>query len=310
MKLKKIMKAGIKYLTSADYRFLINAGFGKYNNMPDKEYLKRKFKAAMGKPLDLENPKMFSEKLQWLKLYDRRPEYTQMVDKYLVREHIAKTIGEEYLIPLLGVWEDPNQIDFASLPEKFVLKCNHNSGKGMCICKDKSKLDIAKVKEELRKGLQQDYYLRGREWPYKDVPRRIVAEQYMEDDRTQELPDYKFFCFNGQVKALFIATERNNPAGETKFDFFDDQFNHLPFINGHPNAAIPPEKPQMFEKMKELAGVLSKEIPHVRVDFYEVNGKIYFGELTFSHWSGMMPFEPEEWDYRFGEWIKIPERIL
>ena len=277
-----------------------------WNQLNDEKYLRFVYRARTGKPLNLENPKTFNEKLQWLKLYDRKPEYTVMVDKYAVREYIAKKIGEQYLIPLLGVWDDPEDIDFGILPDQFVLKCNHNSGLGMCICKDKSKLDIEKVKQELRKGLQQDYYMHGREWPYKDVKHCIIAEQYMEDTSTKELRDYKFFCFNGKSKAMFVATDRQTKGEETKFDFFDMEYNHLDFRNGHPNATIYPQKPQCFEEMVQIAERLSAGIPHVRVDLYEINGKVYFGELTFSHWSGMVPFEPEEWDYTFGSWLELP----
>ena len=170
-----------KYCADSSYRFVVNAALGLYNSMPDRDYLERKFEALMGAPLHLDAPQTFNEKLQWLKLYDRRPEYTMMVDKYRVREYIAQKIGAEYLIPLLGVWDSPDEIDFAALPEQFVLKCNHNSGLGMCICKDKSTLDLRKVRRELQKGFRQDYYLPGREWPYKDVPRKIIAEKYMSD---------------------------------------------------------------------------------------------------------------------------------
>ena len=275
-------------------------------SLSDQEYLKKAFKLNMGKELNLENPQTFNEKLQWLKLYNRKPEYTVMVDKYLARDYIAKAIGEEYLIPLLGVWDSPDEIDFDALPDQFVLKCNHNSGTGMCICKDKSKLNIDKVKAELAKGLAENYYLAHREWPYKDVPRKIIAEKYMVDESGTELKDYKFFCFNGKVKLLFVAKDRMKEGEETKFDFFDENFNHLPFTNGHPNSEPPYYKPENFEKMKELAEKLSTGIPHLRVDFYNINGKIYFGELTFFHWSGMVPFKPEEWDYKLGEWIELP----
>ena len=275
--------------------------------MPDKWYIKLKFRLMMGKWPDLKSPRSYSEKLQWIKLYDRRPEYTIMVDKVKAKEHVASIIGNEYIIPTLGVWDNPNEIDFDALPERFVLKCNHNSGLGMYICKDKSKMDVEKVKSDLRKGLKQDYYLSGREWPYKNVPRRILAEQYMETDSKEEgLLDYKFFCFDGRVRALFIATDRNKGEHATRFDFFDEDFNHLPFTNGHPNAAIPPAKPNKFKEMKILASKLSKGIPQVRIDFYEVNGRVYFGEMTIFHWSGFMPYQPEEWDYRFGEWLKLP----
>ena len=207
-----------KYCADSSYRFVVNAALGLYNSMPDRDYLERKFEALMGTPLHLDAPQTFNEKLQWLKLYDRKPEYTMMVDKYRVREYIAQKIGAEYLIPLLGVWDSPDEIDFAALPEQFVLKCNHNSGLGMCICKDKSTLDLRKVRRELRKGLRQDYYLPGREWPYKDVPRKIIAEKFMIDNEVNELRDYKFFCFRGYVDSVMLCFERD--SGDTKFYFF------------------------------------------------------------------------------------------
>ena len=305
MNFSKVFKRGFDFIFDPNYRFNFLAARGKYNDMPDEEYLKRKFKATMGKELDLENPKTFNEKLQWLKLYDRKPEYTVMVDKYKVREYIKNTIGEEYLIPLLGVWDDPEEIDFDALPDKFVLKCNHNSGLGMCICKDKSKLNIKKVKKDLKKGLEQDYYLTGREWPYKDVPRKIIAEKFMVDESGYELKDYKIFCFNGTPELLFVASDRQSSTGETKFDFYDMDFNRLPFTNGHPNSSKVFNKPKSFDKMIEIAKKLSANIPHVRVDLYDINGKIFFGELTFSHWSGFVPFNPEEWDYKIGDWLLI-----
>lgn len=278
--------------------------YGKF--ISDKTYLKLKFRLEMGKRLNLDNPQSFSEKLQWMKLYNRRPEYTMMVDKVKVKEYVASILGEDYVIPTLGVWTNPEDIDFNSLPDRFVLKCNHNSGLGMYICKDKSKMNVAKVKAELYKGLGEDYFITNREWPYKNVPRRILAEKFIDPEPGKaDLPDYKLFCFDGKVKALFIATDRSKGEHAVKFDFFDENFNHLPFTNGHPNADVMPERPRHFEKMKELAEKLSKGIPHVRVDFYEVGDKIYFGEMTFFHWSGMMPYKPEEWDYKFGEWLTL-----
>lgn len=275
--------------------------------MPDKLYLRIKFRLCMGQSLNLKSPQTYSEKLQWLKLYNRRPEYTMMVDKIKVKEYVASVIGGQYIIPTLGVWDDPKQINFDSLPSRFVLKVNHTSTTGLYICKDKSKMDVENVKSELRKGLLEDYYKKNREWPYKDVPRRAFAEAYMEDEYG-ELRDYKFFCFDGEVKALFIASDRSKGEHAVRFDFFDENFNHLPFTNGHPNSEVLPPKPQMFEKMKELASKLSKGIPHVRIDFYEVGDKVYFGEMTFFHWSGLKPYEPIDWDYKFGEWLKLPER--
>ncbi len=303
MKLKKI----IDILTNEKERFAVFSRLGFYNSMPDEEYLKKKFKYSMGKELNLDNPQTFNEKLQWLKLYDRKPVYTTMVDKYEAKKYVADIIGEEYIIPTLGVWNHFDEIDFDKLPNQFVLKCTHDSG-GLVICKDKAKLDKAAAKKKIEKSLKRDFYLNGREWPYKNVKPRIIAETYMEDEETKELRDYKFFCFNGKVKALFIASERQTKDEETKFDFFDADYNHLPFTNGHPNAEVLPKKPVMFEEMKVLAEKLSQGVPELRVDFYEVNGKIYFGELTFSHWSGMMPFDPEEWDKTFGDWIELPKK--
>ena len=310
MNIQTVFSKGIRYLTDTDYRFNVNRRhFGMYKDMPDNEYLKRMFHSRMGYELDLDNPKTFSEKLQWLKLYDRKPEYTMMVDKFEVKEYVAERIGKRYIIPTLGVWDNFDSIDFNKLPNQFVLKCTHDSH-GLVICKDKSQLNLNNAKDKLTKALQQNYFYSFREWPYKNVKPRILAEQYMEDDDTQELRDYKFFTFDGVVKAMFIATERQTEGVETKFDFFDTDFKHLPFINGHPNAKVLPEKPKTFEEMKELAAKLSKGIPHVRVDFYEVNGKVYFGELTFSHWSGLQPFVPEKWDYIFGNWLNLPEKSI
>ena len=273
----------------------------------DKLYLRLLFFFAMRKPLNLRNPKTFSEKLQWLKLFAYKKEYSDMVDKVKAKEFAAKIIGQEYIIPTLGVWDSADDIDFNMLPDRFVLKCNHNSGTGMYICKDKTKMNEVEVREGLRKGLEEDYFLPGRDKPYRDVERKILAEAYMEDSRTKELRDYKFFCFDGVVKAMFIAKDRQNRA-EPYFDFFDADFNHLPFKQGHPNAPVLPEKPECFEEMKLLAAKLSKGIPHVRVDFYEVNGKVYFGEMTFYHFGGITPFEPNSWDRTFGDWINLPQK--
>jgi len=306
VQLKRCLRVGSKYLRSSDYRFLINSSLGMYDNMPDEEYLKRKFRACMGKELDLENPKTLNEKLQWLKLYDRKPEYTMMVDKVRVREYIAQTIGEEYLIPLLGVWEDPEDIDFDALPDQFVLKCNHNSGLGMCICKDKSKLDIPKVKRELKKGLKQDYYLTGREWPYKDVLRRIIGEKYMVDEFGADLKDYKIMCFGGKAMCSFVCSDRHSGKG-LHVTFFDRNWEIMPFERHYPANWKDIERPKQYEKMLELAENLAGQIPFVRVDFYEVDGKIYFGEMTFFPGSGLEEFTPDEWDYTLGSWIDLSQ---
>ena len=279
---------------------------GLLNWMSDEAFVKLLYRAGIGKRLNLDNPQTYNEKLQWLKLHDRKPLYTRIVDKYEVRSFVAETIGEQYLIPLVGgPWDSFDEINFESLPNQFVLKCTHDSG-GVVVCKDKKNFDKENSRVLINKHLKINFFWAGREWPYKNVKPRIIAEQYMEDEGTAELRDYKFFCFDGIPRYLFIATERQNETEDTKFDFFDMNYQHLDIRNGHPNAAIPPKKPMCFEEMKKLAAALSKDIPQVRVDFYEVNGVVYFGELTLSHWSGAVAFEPEDWDRKFGKWIRLP----
>lgn len=295
-----------KYCADSSYRFVVNAALGLYDEMPDRDYLERKFEALMGAPLHLDAPQTFNEKLQWLKLYDRKPEYTMMVDKYRVREYIAQKIGAEYLIPLLGVWDSPDEIDFAALPEQFVLKCNHNSGLGMCICKDKSTLDLRKVRRDLQKGLRQDYYLPGREWPYKDVPRKIIAEKYMSDGSGSDLRDYKFYCFNGEPR--FCQVISNRSTKET-IDFFDMNWNLQEFTGfafpWFPHCETEILRPQTYCEMQQIAKTLSNSIPFVRIDFYEVNRKAYFGEITFFPASGFGEFSPNKWNYTLGSWIQL-----
>lgn len=274
--------------------------------LPDTIRIRMMWKQWMDYPLHLNNPKTYNEKLQWMKLHDRNPLYTKLVDKFSVKDYVKDIIGGQYIIPTLGVWRTVEEIDFASLPNQFVLKTTHDSG-GVCICKDKSTFDIEAAKRKLNNSLHYDYYKLAAEWPYKDVPRRIIAEQYLEDDRYHELRDYKFFCFNGCVKALFVATERQTRK-EPYFNFFDRDYNHLDIVQGHPQAPVPPEKPLNYDLMIQLAEKLSKGFPQVRVDFYEVNGKVYFGELTFFHHSGIVPFIPRKWDYTFGEWFELPNK--
>ena len=307
--MSNIVKKTIGVLKSPKKRTIILAQHGFFKNMSDEDFLKMHFKNVFGYPLDLENPKTYSEKLQWLKLYDRKPEYTMMVDKYEVKKYVASKIGEEHIIKTLGVWDHFDDIDFSQLPNQFVLKCTHDSG-GLVICTDKSKLDMAAAKKKIEKSLKNDYYMQNREWPYKNVRRRIIAEEYMVDESGYELKDYKIFAFDGEAKAMFIASDRTNPNEETKFDFFDMDFNHLPFTNGHPNSEnwCNINRPKGLDEMKNYAEILSKGLPEARIDFYDINGKVYFGEITFFHWSGFERFEPMEWDKKFGEWIKLPRK--
>ena len=271
--------------------------------IPDKVYIQMYYFSHFKHFADLKNPKTYNEKLNWLKLHDHNPQYIKMVDKYEVKEYVAGIIGNEYIIPTLGVWDHFDEIDFDKLPDQFVLKCTHDS-EGLVICKDKSKLDKAAAKEKIEAALKLNFYYIGREWPYKDVKPRIIAEQYMEDHVDGELRDYKFFCFDGNPKVMFVASDRSKDA--TKFDYYDLDFNHLELKQHYPNAGEV-RKPVTFDKMIELAKILSKEMPHVRVDFYEVDGKLYFGELTFYHFSGFMPFQPTKWDDVFGKWLKLPK---
>ncbi len=274
------------------------------NWMYDKWWISTLFQQIFGYKLDWNNPQTFNEKLQWLKIHDRNPLYSTLVDKYAVKQWAADKIGTEYIIPTLAVYKTADEIDLDKLPDQFVLKCNHDSS-SIIICKNKSEFDLKLAKERLSKSLKTNYYTNSREWPYKNVKPLIIAEPYLEDEHTHDLPDYKFFCFDGEVKALFVATDRQSESEETKFDFYDANYKHIDVTNGHPNAYQSIEKPKEFEKMKALAAELSKGMPHVRCDFYWVNGKIYFGEITFYHWSGFVPFDPPEFDKIMGDWLDL-----
>ena len=274
--------------------------------LPDKPYLQLFYFATTRKFINFKNPQGFCEKIQWLKVNDRRPEYSKLVDKLAVREHISSVLGEEYLFPLLGAWESFDDIDIDSLPEQFVIKCNHDSGSTKVI-KSKSSLtqdDFDEMKEFYTKRLKRDFFYAGREYPYKGIKPYIIAEKLMVDETAPEksIEDYKFFCFNGEPKVMFVATDR---ATDCKFDFFDMEFNHLDLVNIHPNADKQIPKPAMFEEMKEIAAKLSKGMRHVRVDLSELNGKIYFGEYTFFHGGGFQLCHPAEWEKQLGDWIDI-----
>ncbi len=274
------------------------------NKLGDRIYLKLKYRATFRKKLDLNQPKTYNEKLQWLKLYDRKPEYTVMVDKYEMKKWVESRVGAGYTIANYGVWNNPEKIDFDILPDRFVLKGTHDSG-SFCICKNKNSFDREAAIEKLKKSMLKNQYIYSREWPYKNVPRRILAEEYIEDESGYELKDYKFFCFDGKPYMMFIASGRTK--GETTFDYYDMDFNHLDITQSHPNAQHGYEKPEDFERMKELASILSEGIPQLRVDFYYVNGKIYVGELTFFHYGGFYPFHPDKWDKILGDLIKLPK---
>ena len=278
---------------------------GLFNWMPDEMYLKMRYKKKFHRALDLKNPKTFNEKIQWLKLHDRKPEYTQMVDKYEAKKFVADRIGKEYIIPTLGVWDRFEEIDFDTLPNQFVLKCTHDSG-GLVICRDKSRLDREAARRKIEKSLKTNYYYHGREWPYKNVRPRIIAEQYMEDKKTGDPMDYKFFSFGGMVKCYKIDFDR---FVEHHANYFDPEGNILPFgeIVYPPVMGRELETSPNLPLMKQLAETLSAQIPFLRADFYDIDGKVYFGELMFYPASGFGMFTSIEADNLLGDWIKLPE---
>lgn len=268
----------------------------RFSFLSDQMYIQLKFYDAFGRFMDFKNPKTFNEKIQWLKVNDYRPEYTTLVDKHAVKEYIAKEIGAEYVIPTLGVWDNFNDIDFETLPNEFVLKCTHDSG-GIVVCKDKTTLDLDAAKKKLQSSLNTCFYWMGRERPYKDVPPRIIAEKYMGDN----LIDYKLFCFSGVPKLTLVCSERFSDGG-LKEDFYDEEWNHLNIKRPqHENSSEMIEKPKQYSLMRELAEKLSTTIPFSRIDFYEINERVYFGEITFYPASGFEGFEPESWDYILGD---------
>ena len=293
----------LKYLTDSDYRFLINSHLGLYRTMPDEAYLKRIYRIHLSKQLDLDSPKSFNEKLQWLKLHDHNPAYQQMADKAEVKSYVAERIGEEYIIPTLGVYDCFDAIDFSVMPEKFVLKCTHDSG-GLVICRDKSRFDQQHAEKTINHYLKRDYYSCWREWPYKDLPHRIIAEKYIEAEKG-DLADYKIHCFNGEPRIILVCQDRFSESG-LKEDFFNEHWEHLDVRRpDHPNSDKEIEKPAQLEKMLELARCLSKDLPFVRIDLYLVKDRILFSEITFFPAGGLSPFVPDKWDRIFGDMLDI-----
>ena len=280
-------------LTPGERAFLTRK-LGRHR-VPLKWALEDGYYEVFGQRPDLNRPRRYTEKLQKMILCDHNPLYHRLVDKAEVKSYVSSLIGEEHIIPTLGVWSRAEDIDWDSLPDYFVLKCTHDSGSAL-ICRDKASFDREAACEKLRAALSRDYWKVSREWAYKGVKPRIIAEAYLGDD----VADYKFFCFNGKPELLFVATEKQKEGEEVKFDFFDMSFNHLDIRNGHPNASVPPARPEHFEEMKDLAARLSAGLPQVRVDFYELGGKVYFGEYTFYHFRGLVPFEPNGWDVKIG----------
>lgn len=305
------MKSIISYIKDP-----LRIGFGIIRRMSplfknDQSYLKLLYYLRTHKKLDLIEPTTFSEKLQWLKLHYHKPELSTMVDKYEVKEYLSKIIGEEYVIPTLGVWDRPEDINWEALPDKFVLKTTHGGGSvGVVICRDKNIFDKDKALGNLKKSLKQDIYKTLREWPYKNVKKRIIAEPLLENHNVeaQDLTDYKFFCFDGDPKYCQVISGRDSYM---TIDFYDKNWKHQPFHEpkDYPFSTTSIPVPVMHNYMLEIASRLSKGYPFLRVDFYEVNERLYVGELTFFPTSGFGGFDPQEWDYKFGSWIKLPVEI-
>lgn len=302
----------IKHLTSKDalswllYYIVDNTPLRRW--LSDKAYLKIQYRCLCGKPLNLKNPQTFNEKLQWLKVYDHNPEYSKMVDKYEAKKYVASIIGEEYIIPTLGVWDSIDDIDWDSLPDQFVLKCTHDSG-GLVVCRDKYKFDKTAAIKKLKASFSRDFYYSSREWPYKNVKPRVIAEKYMEDTplnpAVTDLTDYKFFCFDGDPK--FCQVIRDRHTKET-IDFYDMDWNHQEFVGLNPvasNGLTPVARPKHLDVMTEICKKLSKGIPFSRIDLYVINDKEYFGEVTFYPYGGMGVFTPNDWNTRIGDLINL-----
>ena len=301
MKIKKLFTY-IIHPRKIYVRFAVNKLHKNAAKYDDLEFIKKKYRIIFGKDINLDNPKTFNERINWMKLYFREPLLGKLVDKIAVRDYVKEKIGDKYLIPLIGTYDIPDDIEFEKLPEKFVLKCNHNAHEGMFFCKSKEQretLNIPKIKEELAKGLKDDHYLVSREWPYSLVKPKILCEHLLEEDGPNGLADYKLFFFNGVFKLLLVCTDRGTKLAN---DWYDKDLNHLNVSNGPKNR----KKPVIIEKkvineMVVLGKKLASSFPECRVDFYYSNGNIYFGELTFFESSGFSPFKPSYMDEELGK---------
>ena len=301
----------MKYFHPKKYWRLIKEwsyNFFWYYIIPDSWYLKFRYKEAFGKTLNLKNPQTFNEKIQWLKINDRNPLYHKLVDKYEVKTIVANLIGEEYIIPTICERVSTlYELDKSKLPNQFVLKCNHDAA-SVVVCKDKSTFDWEIAEIRLNQCLHRDYYhFENKQWAYKGIKPYIFAEQYMEDVETQDLPDYKFYCFNGKVKCIFVGRDRFTSEKGVLVNLYDRDWNKLPFEHYHPNYEGNIPRPQNLDEMIEIAEKLAKYLnnPFIRIDLYDINGKVYFGEFTFYPGGGVEEFRPKIWDYTLGSWIDL-----
>lgn len=296
----------LRFFIDSDYRFIILAYRGKYNHLSDREYLEKLYKATCHKELDLDDPISFNEKLQWLKLNDRKSIYTQMVDKIEAKEYVEKILGPQVIVPTLAIWDNVDEMDPSGLPNQFVLKCSHNSG-GVIVCKDKGNFNWKATRKYFKKELDNNFYNIGREWPYKDVKPRLFAEQYLRSIAEEDLYDYKFFCFNGLVKCFKIDFDRFT---NHKANYYDSYGNLLNFGE----ASYPPDYdrvlpiPANLDRMKEYAELLARDTIFSRIDFYNIQGNIYFGEITFFPAGGLGTFDPDDADIMLGSWLTLPRK--
>lgn len=297
----------IQFAKDPYYRRWVLAGKGIYDSIPDEKYIRQQYKLFTGNELNLDNPQKLSEKLQWLKIYNRHPEYTELVDKVGFKKYIKELIGEEYIIPTYGVWDKFDDINFDMLPNQFILKCTHDSG-SFVICKDKSNFNVKNAKKIIEKGLKRNYYWGGREWPYKNVKPRIIAEKYISTLGKPDSIEYKTTCFNGKVEFVTICTGiAHSDYSKRTNDHFDANFNPMPWWTYYKHASVTPNKPKEWEDLIMLCEKISKDIPYARVDAYIIDDQIYFGEITFFTWSGYLKFNPEEWDEILGKRLLLPE---
>ena len=295
--------AGLKYfLTKPGGWFFFLSSRGLLNGMDDEAYIRRVFKYSLGYEPDLEHPKTFNEKLNWLKLHDRKPLYTRIVDKYEVKQYVAEKIGPGYTVPVIaGPWDSADEIDFDALPERFVLKCTHDSG-GVVICRDKAAFDREAAKAKLARALGRNFYWSNREWPYKDVKPRVFAERYLEDE-SGGLRDYKVMCFNGVPRLIQVHNGRFHHHTQ---DFYDTDWNLLPITQELPSSETLTPRPACLEEMLRLSQVLAADFVQIRVDWYLLGQRLYFGELTFFDGAGYSDFEPEAYNRIIGEWLQLP----
>ena len=302
------IKRGLKHLLHNRVQFCDSIVKNFLGFLPDKLYLSLRYRCQMGHWINWKNPKSFTEKIQWLKVYDYKPEYTQMVDKLAVKDYVAERIGQEYIIPTLGVWDRVEDIDWDYLPDQFVLKTTHGGGGcGVVVCPNKANLDKAMAIKKLQMSMQSNAGKTYREKPYLNVPRKIIAEKFMavhkpkHNDKVADLPDYKFFCFDGEPKFLYISDTPNHELVFLNTDWTEAEFGRSDY---KPLTNILP-KPDNLDEMLDIARKLSKGKAHVRVDLYNVNNHIYFGELTFYTGAGFIPFTPKEYDKVLGEMLKL-----